>query len=355
MSLDTTAPSTSAPLLRERYAELRAQQPHLRARDAARTLGVSECELVAAQPTVTRLDERWREMFAAFPTLGEAMALTRNEAVVSEIIGVYGAPEFMGENGPGQVAGEPIDLRIFLHAWSFGLAVREPFRGKTRRSLQFFDGRGDAVHKLFLRDEAHADAFEALITAHANPLGLDDLKVSREPVPAPSASGDVDRETLREAWSKMPDPHAFFGLLKKFDLDREESLRRVGAPWAEPVDAGSLRTVLEAARDAKEKIMVFVGNDGMLQIFSDAVHKVVVVDGWTNVLDPTFNLHVHDPLVVRAWRVRKPCNAGTVTSLELYDASGRNVALIFGKRGRREEDPPGWRSIIDSLPALGGL
>lgn len=351
MSPDTTSATAG---LRDRYAQLRASQPHLRARDAARTLGVSECELVAAQPDVTRLDERWKSLFEAFPTLGEAMALTRNEAIVSEIIGTYGAPEFFGANGPGQVAGEPIDLRIFLHAWAYGLAVREPFRGKTRRSLQFFDGRGDAVHKVFLRDDERAEAFEVLAKTHAHPEGPEAISPSREPAPAPSSKGDVDRETLRDAWSKMPDPHAFFGLLKQFDLDREESLRRVGAPWAEPVDAGSLRAVLEAARDAKEKVMVFVGNDGMLQIFSDVVHRVVVVDGWTNVLDPTFNLHVHDGLVARAWRVRKPCNAGVVTSLELYDESGRNLALIFGKRGRREEDPPGWRSIIDAIPTLGG-
>lgn len=353
MNLDT---GTAQPprSLRERHAELRARQPHLRARDAARTLGVSECELVAAQPDVTRLDERWRSLFEAFPSLGEAMALTRNEAVVSEIIGTYNAPEFMGESGPGQVAGEPIDLRIFLHAWAYGLAVREPFRGKTRRSLQFFDGRGDAVHKLFLRDDERADAFEVLCRTHAHAEGPEAIAPERGAAPAPSSKGDVGRETLRDAWSQMPDPHAFFALLKKFDLDREESLRRVGAPWAEPVDAGSLRVVLEAARDAKEKVMVFVPNDGMLQIFSDVVHRVVVVDGWTNVLDPTFNLHVNDALVARAWRVRKPCNAGTVTSLELYDAEGRNVALVFGKRGRREEDPPGWRTVIDSLATQGG-
>lgn len=350
MNPDPTPPSPAPAALRERHAELRSRQPHLRARDAARALGVSECELVAAQPDVTRLDERWREMFAAFPTLGEAMALTRNEAVVSEVIGIYSPPEFMGERGPGQVAGEPIDLRMFLNHWAFGLAVREPFRGATRRSLQFFDARGDAVHKIFLRDDARAEAFDALVAAHRHPIGAADIACARGPAPVDPTAARVDRDALREAWSKLPDAHAFFGLLRTFGLEREEALRRVGAPWAEPVDRASLRAVLEAARDAPERIMVFVGNDGMLQVFSGEVRRVVVVDGWTNVLDPTFNLHAQDALIARAWRVRKPSGAGVVTSLELYDASGRNVALVFGKRGAREDDPPGWRAIIDALP-----
>ena len=48
----------------------------------------------------------------------------------------------------GQVVGE-IDLRLFLRHWAFGYALDEDTRSGPRRSLQFFDASGTAVHKVY--------------------------------------------------------------------------------------------------------------------------------------------------------------------------------------------------------------
>ena len=123
-------------------------------RDAAAALGVPEAALVEARRATgdaVRLrrpegPEGFSAVIARMPEAGEVMALTRNEACVHEKHGRYNPPDIQG--AMGQVVGE-IDLRLFLRYWRFGYALREETRSGSRRSLQFFDASGTAIHKIY--------------------------------------------------------------------------------------------------------------------------------------------------------------------------------------------------------------
>ncbi|SUX54696.1 ChuX/HutX family heme-like substrate-binding protein [Chromobacterium vaccinii] len=144
----------------DRYQALKASQPKLRARDAAVALGVSECELVAADPAATPLQPEWQAILAALAPLGRVMALTRNHACVHETKGDYANVEFNGKVG---LAINPvIDLRIFLFHWRHGFAVRSETPRGVQRSLQFFDRHGEAVHKVYLTADSDVAAYEEL-------------------------------------------------------------------------------------------------------------------------------------------------------------------------------------------------
>jgi putative hemin transport protein len=110
--------------------------------------------------------------------------------------------------------------------------------------------------------------------------------------------------------------------------------------------------MLEGAAARAVPVMLFVPSDGVLQIRSGLVKTVRVIDGWLNVLDPGFNLHVLHASVTQAWRVRKPSRGGTVTSLELYDVQGRNVLLAFGERDEGAPERESWRQLVESLARL---
>ena len=145
--------------LATRWESLRATTPHLRARDAAAQLGVSEAELVATLlgATAVRLDTDAASLLHALTQVGRCMALTRNEHAVSEVRGHYGGVEI----GPhaGQVVGEHIDLRVFPSQWRHAFALDEPHPqkpGARRRSIQVFDGTGTAVHKMYLEPDGDA-------------------------------------------------------------------------------------------------------------------------------------------------------------------------------------------------------
>jgi putative hemin transport protein len=67
------------------------------------------------------------------------------------------------------------------------------------------------------------------------------------------------------------------------------------------------------------------------------------------VLDPGFNLHLREDRIASAWVVKKPTVDGTVTSLELFDAAGETIAMLFGKRKPGLPEMPEWQATVERL------
>jgi putative hemin transport protein len=345
--------------LRDRFADLR-RSGKARHRDIAAQLSVSEGELVAAFAGdidgaqlplhALRLRAEWPQIVSALQPLGEVLALTRNESCVHEKVGVYSGVSEHG--GIGLVLGGAIDLRVFYAQWAHGFALTERLAsGATQRSLQFFDAQGQAVHKVFLRDTSDLGAFEQLVvrfTDSASAQGL--VAAAPRTPPAPRSDGDIDVSGFQEAWTSMRDTHEFFGLLKRFGVDRTQALRLAPAGYAHAVDTCSAHQVLTTAAQRGVSIMVFVGNPGIVQIHSGPVRRVQVMGPWLNVLDSGFNLHLREDHIAAAWRVRKPTSDGLVSSLELFDAAGNTIAMVFGERKPGRSELCEWRALLDDLP-----
>jgi putative hemin transport protein len=337
--------------LAARWSRLRGEQPTLRIRDAATTLGVSEAELVALcignggiGTTATPLAADWRSILSEMPQVGRVMCLTRNEHCVHERHGRFEDVQVTGPHG--LVLGPDIDLRLFLGSWKHGFAVREPIKQGERLSLQFFDGAGEAVHKIYATDETDRTAFDALIARHRAeaPGTLSVMPRAADTNDRPDSEIDVDG--LRQAWRAMKDTHEFFGMLGKFKVGRVQALRLVGEEFARELPAPALRSAMEAASADGTPIMIFVGSGGCIQIHSGPINRLVEVHGWFNVLDPAFNLHLREAGVARVFSVRKPTEDGVVTSIEAFCNRDRNILLMFGARkpGKPELEP--WRSIV---------
>ena len=332
--------------LAARWSRLRGEQPTLRIRDAATTLGVSEAELVATGigTTATPLAADWRSILSEMPQVGRVMCLTRNEHCVHERHGRFEDVQVTGPHG--LVLGPDIDLRLFLGSWKHGFAVREPIKQGERLSLQFFDGAGEAVHKIYATDETDRGAFDALIARHRAevPGALSVTPRAADTVDRPDS--EIDVEGLRQAWRSMKDTHEFFGMLGKFKVGRVQALRLVGEEFARELPARALRAAMEAASADGTPIMIFVGSGGCIQIHSGPINRLVEVHGWFNVLDPAFNLHLRETGVARVFSVRKPTEDGVVTSIEAFCNRDRNILLMFGARkpGKPELEP--WRSIV---------
>ncbi|WP_425068234.1 hemin-degrading factor [Reyranella sp.] len=331
--------------LAARWNALRGEKPALRIRDAAATLGVSEAELVAlgVGRTATPLKADWRGILNDMPEVGRVMCLTRNEHCVHERHGRFEGVDVKGPHGI--VLGPDIDLRLFLGSWKHGFAVREPLKQGERLSLQFFDGAGDAVHKIYATEETDRPAFDALIARYtATP---DDMKIvarTADTIDRPDA--EIDVEGLRAAWLAMKDTHEFFGMLGKFKVGRVQALRLVGEDLARELPVRALRAAFEAAAADGTPIMVFVGSHGCIQIHTGPVKRLVEAHGWFNVLDPDFNLHLREGGIARVFSVRKPTEDGIVTSIEAFDAHNRNILLMFGARKPGAPELEAWRAIV---------
>ncbi|GAB4042006.1 MAG: hemin-degrading factor [Rubrivivax sp.] len=346
--------------LRAAYAEAR-RSGAARHRDIAAQLGVSEGELIAAhagaQPPAQGLHARrlradWPRIVAALETVGEVMALTRNASCVHEKTGVYRHTSASGPAGRemGLVLGGEIDLRIFYSRWAHGFAVHETTDTGVQRSLQFFDAAGTAVHKVFARPQTDLDAWVDLVVSFMSEDTTPGLTpAAPPPAPAEKPDAEIDVAGFRQAWASLRDTHEFFGLLRTHGVTRTQALRLAEPRFVQKVDAASAQQVLSGAAAGGTPVMVFVGNPGTIQIHTGAVHKVVVMGPWLNVLDPGFNLHLREDHIASAWVVRKPTSDGLVTSLELFDAQGEAIAMFFGERKPGRAELCEWRALIDGL------
>jgi putative hemin transport protein len=345
------------PDIREAFAQARASG--LRAREAAEAIGLSEGAALAAHTEAHNarlqcqpLRPDWLRLLKSLEDCGPLMALTRNDSVVHEKTGVY---QTLSQHGHvGMALGHEIDLRLFFNHWHAGFAMAEPASDAAKTSLQFFNRHGTAVHKIFPREQTDLVHWARCVAAATDPSQA----VVFEPVapkkaqPAAPREG-VDAVAFEQAWSAMTDTHCFFGLLKRFGLQRQSAFRLVKGRYSRQLPTTALRELLlESAFDGLP-IMCFVGSPGCIQIHTGPVKRVepMAMQGkqWLNVLDPGFNLHLLEDLVAEVWVVEKPTADGMVTSVEAFDADGELMAMFFGARKPGQPELLRWREIVAGL------
>ena len=335
--------------LKKQWETLRAEQPKLRIRDAAKTLGSTEAELLATGlgETVTRLTDNFQGILQGVEALGKVMALTRNDYCVHERKGVYKNVTF---NGPMGLAVNPdIDLRLFMSVWSSAFAVDE----NGRKSLQFFAKNGEAVHKIYLLEESDVAAYEVLVDFfraedQQTPLLID---LSKKEV-LEKADAEIDAAGFKENWMTLKDTHDFHGMLRKFGVTRTQGLRLAPEGHAVKITTESLKSILHKAAETDLEIMVFTGSAGCIQIHTGVIKKLLQTGPWFNVLDPDFNMHLREDAIASVWLVKKPTDDGIITSIEVFDETGAIIVQFFGKRKPGIPENESWRLFVNEIAII---
>jgi putative hemin transport protein len=94
--------------------------------------------------------------------------------------------------------------------------------------------------------------------------------------------------------------------------------------------------------------MIFVGNQGCIQIHGGLVQNIVPMGPWINVMDPRFNLHLRADHIAEVWRVTKPTRTGDAISIEAFDAEGGLILQIFAYR--KDTPADAWNALTQTLP-----
>ena len=336
--------------LLEQYQALQADNPRLRARDAAQKLGISEAQLLDLQigEHVHRLEPRFAELLKKLKSLGTVMALTRNNAVVHELTGQY-EKLYVNSHGDKEIAiainPGGIDLRLFLYKWHSAYAQITD----KHLSIQFFDHTGTAVQKIFSTQGTNIDAFHQLISEFkataSQPLQLQPQPSVKTHTLADEA---IDINGLRADWQQLQDVHDFPKMLEKHQVGRLQALNLVGQQWAQPLSTKALEVIMNQVRDDQIEIMVFVGNAGAVQIFSGYIDQLKWFNNWFNVLDSEFNLHVDTEQLAHAWLVHKPTDKGQniISSVEFFDQQGETLLTLFGRRDEGKSVNQDWQSLL---------
>jgi len=333
--------------LKEKWEALKAENPHMRIRNAAAELGVSEAELLLTNvgEEVTVLKPEFANILTEVEKLGKVMALTRNDECVHERKGTYLNGDFSSPHAQLFV-GEDIDLRIFQNHWKFAFAVVEG----DKKSLQFFGKDGLALHKIYLTKDSNVEAFDPIV---AQFKAEDQNEVFEFEAVAPKApekeDSEIDAEGFKKAWTELKDTHDFFMMTRKFGVSRTQALRLAPKGYAKKIDPSKVVNVLEDASEKRLPIMVFVGNRGIIQIHTGEVKKTMWHQQWFNVMDPDFNLHLDVTKIAEAWIVKKPTEDGEVTAIEVFNSEGEFIVQFFGKRKPGIPELQEWKDLVADL------
>ncbi|MCD9149120.1 hemin-degrading factor [Pseudophaeobacter flagellatus] len=342
----------SSPLDPQTIRQLRQDHDTLRDRDFAAQFQITEAQLVAAYVGhgVTPIAAEIDAIFPRLADLGEVMALTRNDACVIEKIGHYSG--YHPGKHAAMVLNPDIDLRLFPRHFISAFAVERSYDGGgIRRSLQFFDAAGDAVHKVHLRPASDLAAWDSLLADLALSDPSDQLEVAPRQAPEPARADPDKAALLRTGWAKMTDTHQFRKLTGDLKMNRLGAYRLAGAPLACPLAPSAVDTALQAIQDTGTEVMIFVGNPGCIQIHTGPVKNLRRMGPWQNILDPGFDLHLRLDYLTEVWAVNKPTKRGAAVSLEAFDAEGRVILQIFGHRDETGDHRHAWEEIVAALPA----
>ncbi|HIQ15430.1 MAG TPA: hemin-degrading factor [Leucothrix sp.] len=334
--------------LAEQWSEFKEQNPKVRIRDAATQLKTTELELVATScgKGNTRLKPDFKNILERLEGLGSLMALTRSEHVVHEAHGIY---QDMKVHGAVAMFFNPgIDTRFFLSKWFAVYAVNE----NKRHSLQFFDNKGTAVHKVYVTDESNEKAYFVLIEEFES-----DNQEANESLPSIKEEEvglkDIDPTYLRERWLKIRDVHEGNKLIKEYaETQRNEVYSALGEEYAKPLAVDSVEKLLEIASEKSVEIMLFAMNDAAVQAYSGPVKKLMTMGPWFNVLDPDFNLHLRTSGIHKVWMIRKPSDDGWVTTLSVIEKGGTEIMVIADNRKRGESESSQWQTLCSELKGL---
>lgn len=300
----------------------------------------------AARPT--RLEVDWTDALRKLDVLGTVRVVTGNRSITHEKTGRFGNVD---GNGPALIVlNREVDLRVFPRHWA--ITIHTPETDGESEAIRVFDRHGRAIHAIHRTAETNAAAWDAFLILHR---AADQDAPALEPVPAPAAErpdAEIDVEGLRAAWSAMTDVHEFFGMLKTVGVGRRQALRLAGPGFARELPAASVLPLLEAARDRRLDIMIFVGNAGCIQIHTGTVNHPMAADGLLRIDAPGFTLRAIQARLSSAWVVHKPTDKGGITTVELYDDQGDNAAILCGQRDEDKPERAEWRALAAELPVL---
>ena len=156
---------------------------------------------------------------------------------------------------------------------------------------------------------------------------------------------------LRE-WAEMTDTHQFNTLIRRLKMNRLGAYRIAGRPWVRPLAVDAVPALIQRVHDQHCGVMMFVGNQGCIEIHSGYFDNLRPMGPWLNVMDARFNLHLRGDHVAEVWAVEKPTKRGPAISVEAFDAEGALIFQCFGLRPEKGGDAGQWAALVADLPAL---
>ncbi|QJQ52371.1 hemin transport protein HemS [Vitreoscilla sp. C1] len=333
----------------QQYQDLKAQNAYLFQYEAADLLHVSEGELLSSAPESVYLGQDFGAIFKRLEAIEEVQLMVRNHIAVHEKHTRITPLKLSPKVGLAIDVGG-FDVRLFPSHWHHAFAHDFPSRGKTLRSIQFFDAHGFALQKVYLQSD-NDDVWQAIV---------DHFKQAQKPTFTPATPhiteqtvlNDEQLQTFQQRWRGLTNVHQFFGLLESYALTRQQAFESAPEGYAFQLETTAIEAMYETAAAQEVPLITFIGNKGIVQIQTGTVKNVSRMRGWLNIFDQKhngFTMHLDDAKIATTWLVLRPTTDGLISCIEALDEQGHTVLSVFGQRVEGQAELSSWRQVLQNV------
>lgn len=324
--------------LYQAFVGVRQAQPNLGLRGWSRLLSCSEGELQAS-----RLGhEKVRPLVDTFSLLyqlaglGEVEIISFNQTGWARYTGRFAPPDLCLDNPSClglEFRSSHLRLQLRMNHWYWGCVVEDQPPGQTTQSsLQFFNQSGQRFLKIQATAATSQPGWQRVVDnfarheASAQPLFVEEQENRSDSTPQDIAG-------FTQEWRLMQSPNQIDSLLKRHQADYLTALQHLGTKFAREVSLDSLQDLLRQVQwlpkgPNKPCLEASFFTSGCTQTVSGAIQppRLQHKDWCLGYAEGC--LHLQAQRLEEAWVVRKPCEEGWVTSLELFDVAGQCVLAI---------------------------
>lgn len=167
------------------------------------------------------------------------------------------------------------------------------------------------------------------------------------------------QKSIEELWRGMTDPHHFYPMLQQLGISKLDAFRRVPTDLAAQVSPHSVALTLNEIHKRKDELMVFIGNDSIVQVYTGPVLKIaevkgsdkIFIHGMTKEGEPAV-INISKKDIGQAWVVNKMSSEGFITSLEIFDHDENHIAQFYGVRKEGQKQNEDWNKMMRDLPVI---
>lgn len=341
------------------YQDKKAHTPMLFPTEGAKALGVSELELLLASPNSTYLGRDCRAMLADLHQLGEVENIVRNDFAVHEKQAQFIHLK-IGETMGLSLGDGAFDLRFFMNHWQHMLAIANTEGKRPSYCIAFFDGLGQAIDKVFLKDinDEKITTWQNLVNQYADTTTkcIELKKIQPQGLWQLHKLSDEHKANFHQDWLAMTDIHQFHKILSNYALDRMSSYHQAPEGFAKQVSPKAIEVLFRQLAEKQVPMMTFVGNTGVVQIETSVPRNIVRfnerMDNWINIIDKDehkFTLHLNDGAISQVWWIKRPNEVDFTTAFECFDDKGNSIVTFFGVRTEGVQQDTNWQTIAQTL------
>ena len=336
-------------VLKQAWQAFHDCHPSTAIRQVATALQVSEAELVAANcgRTAIRLCPVWPQMVLDLQSLGKVNAITHNAGAVHQQTGYYQNIQCTGDMAI--VHGHNLEAGFNFAQWHSAFAVEEKTENGTHHSLQFFDSNGASIHEISMTQQSCLCAYRAFIRNYKAPHNFVAPLIAFSLSPTPGSNDPITAEKLQRDWHAFKKIQDFSQLLTRYGLTRYQALQLAGSRFAVAIKPTVFLEFIRTLADIALPVMIYINNKGTVQIHNGSLRTIKVFGANISIVNESSELQFDLSSIDSLWVVKKPLKSRKLSSLELYDAHRKPIALIYGcpHAGTREDDR--WRELTETL------